>query len=168
MTDFIEDLIYCKTCKDYTNQIIIKYHFHLRKNFVFKDTHIQKFRCSVCQRTNERTLYFCDVCHKYTSQTLISEDQNFLFTEDIGLKLTCKVCGQTNEATRHTKEYLQRLENARDEKNGVYCTNCLAYRKQELIDKFQSDFSPEFDLTTYRCKTCRTINYGTKEKVDIQ
>ncbi len=167
MTDFIVDLVYCDTCKQYTNQIIIKYHFLLRKNFVFSDTHVQKFRCNVCQRTNERTLYFCGTCHKYTSQSIISEEESWLFADHIELKLLCKSCGHNNEASKFTKEYLQRLENAKDEKGGVYCNYCLCYKKQTLLDKEPSDLNSEFDLTTYRCKTCGGINYGTQEKIDI-
>lgn len=167
MNDFIVDLVYCDTCKEYTNQIIVKYHFYLRANFSFDDTHVQKFRCNVCQRTNERTLYFCHTCCNYTSQNIISEEENFLFSEHIDLTLLCKSCGHNNEAIRYTEEYIQRLKNAKDEKGGIYCDYCLSYKKQTLLDKQPSDLNPELDLTTYRCKTCSGTNYGMSEKKDV-
>ena len=161
-----EDFIYCDTCRKYSNQLLLK---ELEDLIIIgNDSLLQKFKCGVCQRINKRILYNCWDCEKFTSQSLVDEESSELFAETMEQKFKCDVCGKINETSRYSDEFIQRFLNAKDEEGGVYCEHCMCYKKQELIDKQSDDFTPKLDLTTYKCKTCGQINYGTQRKDDVR
>ena len=165
MIEYIEDLVFCDTCKEYTNQLRFKQLQDLVRIGNF--TILEKFKCNVCQRINERVLHFCDCCQKHTRQSLISEQLCDIFSDLILQKFRCKECEYINDRTRNSDEFIERFLNAKNEKDGVYCNYCLSYKKQILLDKKQSDLNAEFDLTTYKCKSCGGTNYGMLEKKDV-
>ncbi|MDE1769238.1 MAG: hypothetical protein KGI28_01615 [Thaumarchaeota archaeon] len=77
-------------------------------------------------------------------------------------------CGEINNTSRDSDEHIYRFLNAKDEEGGIHCMYCMCKRKQELIDKRHSEWMPNKDLTTYKCKTCGSENYGTEIRIDIR
>lgn len=159
-----EDLVYCNTCKKYTMQLLLEENENLA--IKSRDSLFQKFQCNTCKRTNERLLQYCRNCYKHTSQSLIEENPSS-FAEMIDQTFRCNTCGKINETSRDTDEVIKRWLNAKDEEGGITCGYCMCRKKQELINKQPSKYWPERDLTTYKCKTCGTINYGSLIRTDI-
>lgn len=161
-----ENLIYCNTCRKYTNQSVVEELQDLA--IKSRNSLLQKLQCKVCGRTNERLLQFCQRCQKHTSQSLIEEKNSRMMEETVEQTFKCKVCGEINKTSRDTDDHIRRFLNAKDEEGGVYCGHCMCLKIQELIDKRHSKGWPEYDLTTYRCKTCGHENYGHQKKLDIR
>ena len=161
-----EDLVFCNTCNGFTTQLV----YEEQEDLLIKgnDTLFQKLKCGECQRTNTRLLHMCSSCERHTEQKLIKEYESMMFVDVIEQQLKCKTCNNLNETSRQSDSFIERLHNARDEDGGVYCEHCMCYRKQILLDKKSSELDSDFDLTTYKCKTCKTTNYGTEEKKDIK
>lgn len=162
-----EELIECKTCRKFTNQLLISE----QEELVIKggDTLFQEFRCGECQRTNTRLLHLCYHCEKHTEQILLHENDDVIMADTLEQEFQCKTCGYHNDSWRYTDGHLERWLNAKDEKEGVYCETCMAYKIQTLINKEPSRRDDvDFDLTTYKCKTCGKANYGTEEKKNIR
>lgn len=161
-----EDFIYCDTCRKYTNQSLLE---ELEDLVITShDSLLQKFKCGQCQRINERILHKCWSCQKFTSQSSIDEKDSDIIVDQVEQKFKCGICGEINETSRHSDEFLERFLNTKDEEGGVYCEHCMCYKKQILIDKQPSELTPERDFTTYKCKTCGEINYGTQHKDDVR
>jgi len=162
-----EDFLHCKTCNDFTNQLLIS----TEEDLVIKggDTSFERFRCGICHKENTRLLHSCDNCEKHTEQKLLNENDDGIIADTIEQKFKCNVCGNENDSWRYSDEHLERFLNARDEENGIRCDYCMANRKQTLLDK-QPTFSKDrdFDLTTYKCNTCGKTNYGTEKKRDFK
>ena len=129
---------------------------------------IKNKKCGVCKRTNERLLQHCWNCKKHTEQSLMEEKLSDMISETMDQKFQCKSCGEINETSRDSDEHVHRFLSGMDESGGVWCNYCMRNKKQELIDKKQSKLNPKYDLTTYKCKTCGTENYGFERKRDVR
>ena len=163
-----DDFVLCDTCRKYTDQSLVKEFEDLA--IKSRDSVLQKFQCGECKRINERLLQYCSNCGTHTEQTLNHEKPSDLIAETLDQEFRCNVCQNTNETSQSSDEHIERFLNRKDEEGGVYCNYCMANKTQELIDKrpLPDGYGQDFDLTTYRCKTCRSINYGTEAKRDIR
>ena len=113
------DFTYCKTCRKYTDQLLLE---ELEELVITSnDSPLQKFKCGACQRINERELHRCWYCQKFTSQSLIDEKDSDMIVDEVDQIFKCCVCEKINETSRHSDEFLQRFLNAKDEEGGVYC-----------------------------------------------
>ncbi|MEW6044208.1 MAG: hypothetical protein AB1608_08085 [Thermoproteota archaeon] len=162
-----EELVFCIVCGQQTNQLFLKSLDELA--IKSRGSLTERFQCNVCKTINERTLQECWKCNKHTLQSMIEEKLSDDMFETMEQIFQCNSCGEINETSRYSDEHIERWLSAKDDEGVVvHCDYCMCNKKQDLIDKKHSKISDEYDLTTYRCKTCKNMNYGTQPRLDTK
>jgi len=107
---FIKDeLVYCKNCNEFTNQLLINEDEDLV--IVGNDSLSQNYCCGKCHEKNTRILHKCFKCNCFRKQTLVKEEKNMLMANTIDQEFRCCYCGNFNRTSRDSNDEISRFVN---------------------------------------------------------